>query len=248
LSLPPDAPAIYDSTGKLNWPPGFDNPYSYLQRKYQANTNNLISHAVLNYSIIPALQIRLAMGYNNIQMNEMQVNPITAYNPAFNVPSGHTTFASSGIETWILEPQAEYQKRVGSGKLDFLLGMTAEQDVKSSLTQSASGFSSDALLENIAAASKIRISNNSYSQYRYQAFFGRLNYNLAEKYILNLTARRDGSSRFGPGKQFADFGAIGAAWIFTNESFAKKLFSFLSFGKIRSYGITGNDQIGTISI
>jgi TonB-linked SusC/RagA family outer membrane protein len=245
LSLPPDAPAIYDSTGKLNWPTGFDNPYSYLQRKYQAKTNNLISHAVLNYSIIPALQIRLAMGYNNIQMNEMQVNPVTAYNPAFNVPSGHTTFASSGIETWILEPQAEFQKQIGPGKMDFLLGMTAEQDVKNSLTQFASGFSSDALIENIAAASKIRISNNSYSQYRYLALFGRLNYILEEKYILNLTARRDGSSRFGPGKQFADFGAIGAAWIFTKETFTKKIFSFLSFGKIRgSYGITGNDQIG----
>jgi TonB-linked SusC/RagA family outer membrane protein len=245
LSLPPDAPAIYDSLGNLNWSPGFDNPYSYLKRKYQAKTNNLISHTVLNYTIIPSLQIRLAMGYNNIQMSEMQISPVTAYNPARNAVSGHTFFSNSSIETWILEPQAEFQKRVGPGKLDFLFGMTAEQDIKTAQTNYAYGFSSDALLENIAAASIITIYNSNYSQYRYQALFGRLNYNLDEKYILNLTARRDGSSRFGPGKQFANFGAVGAAWIFSNEAFAKKLFHFLSFGKIRgSYGITGNDQIG----
>lgn len=245
LSLPPDAPAIYDSLGNLNWPSGFDNPYSYLKRKYQAKTNNLISHAVLNYTVIPSLQIRLAMGYNNIQMSEIQISPVTAYNPGYNITSGHTFFSNNGIEAWIMEPQIEYQKTIGHGKLDFLVGLTFEQDNKTSQTDYASGFSSDALLENIAAASSIRILSNTYSQYRYQAFFGRLNYNLNHKYILNITARRDGSSRFGPGKQFASFGAVGAAWIFTNESFAKKILSFLSFGKIRSsYGITGNDQIG----
>lgn len=75
--------------------------------------------------------------------------------------------------------------------------------------------------------------------------FGRLNFSWAERYFFNLTGRRDGSSRFGSGKQFANFGAVGAAWILTNEGFAKGLGSFLSFGKIRaSYGITGSDQIG----
>jgi|SRR5450755_4525031 TonB-dependent starch-binding outer membrane protein SusC len=245
MSLPPDAPAPYDSSGKLNWPPGFSNPYSVLLTKYAAKTNNLISHAVFNYSIITNLQIRVAMGYNNIQMTEIQTSPRTSFNPAYNPVSGHTFFTNSGIETWILEPQVEYQKLMGPGKMDFLMGMTFEQDVKNAQTQYADGFSSDELLKNIAAASNVLIYNNNYSQYKYQAFFGRLNYNMGEKYILNLTARRDGSSRFGPGKQFANFGAVGAAWIFTNEPFAKKLFSFLSFGKIRtSYGITGNDQIG----
>src|SRR5690606_35542584 len=61
----------------------------------------------------------------------------------------------------------------------------------------------------------------------------------------NLTGRRDGSSRFGPGKKFGNFIAVGSAWIFSEESFLKKYSSFLSFGKLRgSYGLTGNDQIG----
>jgi TonB-dependent starch-binding outer membrane protein SusC len=245
MTLPPDAPALYDSAGKLNWPGGFDNPYSYLQRTYSAKTNNLITHAVLNYAILPELQLRLAMGYNNIQLTEMQLNPLSSYNPALGGVSGHTFFSNSGVETWILEPQLEYQKQLGPGKLDFLIGMTAEEDTKNAETDYAYGFSSDALLKNIAAASSVTVYSNSYSQYRYQAFFGRLNYNLNDKYLLNLTARRDGSSRFGPGNQFANFGAVGGAWIFSKESFVKKWLPGLSFGKIRSsYGITGNDQIG----
>ena len=51
------------------------------------------------------------------------------------------------------------------------------------------------------------------------------------------------SSRFGPGKQYGNFGAVGAAWIFSKESFLSKS-KLLSYGKIRSsYGVTGNDLI-----
>jgi hypothetical protein len=64
------------------------------------------------------------------------------------------------------------------------------------------------------------------------------------KYIFNLTARRDGSSRFAPGRKFGNFAAAGAAWIFSEEPFIKKALPFLSFGKLRgSYGSTGNDAI-----
>ncbi|MDO9184083.1 MAG: hypothetical protein Q7U04_16840, partial [Bacteriovorax sp.] len=66
-----------------------------------------------------------------------------------------------------------------------------------------------------------------------------------DTYIINLTGRRDGSSRFGPNRQFANFGAVGAAWVFSKESFATKVFPFINYGKLRgSYGTSGNDQIG----
>lgn len=109
----------------------------------------------------------------------------------------------------------------------------------------ATGFSSDALLENIAAATSVTAQQYNHSLYHYEAGFGRINFNHREKYLLNLVARRDGSSRFGPGKQFANFGAIGAGWIFSKEHFIQQRLPGLSFGKFRaSYGITGNDQIG----
>src|SRR5690606_19160102 len=77
------------------------------------------------------------------------------------------------------------------------------------------------------------------------AAFARVNYNLGGKYIINLTGRRDGSSRFGSGNRFANFGAVGAAWIFSEETWLKDHFNIISFGKLRgSYGTTGSDAIG----
>jgi len=99
-------------------------------------------------------------------------------------------------------------------------------------------------LQSVSAAASLSTTSNFY-EYKYQAFFGRLNYNWDEKYILNLTARGDGSSRFGPDRQFSNFGAIGAAWLFSNENFFKQWDSILSYAKLRgSFGITGTDQIG----
>jgi hypothetical protein len=71
-----------------------------------------------------------------------------------------------------------------------------------------------------------------------------MTYNFMGKYILNATIRRDGSSRFGEGNRFGNFGSIGGAWIFSEEKWLKERFPVLSFGKLRaSYGTTGNDQI-----
>jgi hypothetical protein len=125
------------------------------------------------------------------------------------------------------------------------MGTTFQESIQEGETIQATGYTSDALLENILAATNVNIASSSYTQYRYAAIFGRANYTWREKYIVNLTGRRDGSSRFGPGKQFGNFGAIGLAWIFSNESFVKSGVPFLSFGKLRSsYGSTGSDAIG----
>ena len=84
-----------------------------------------------------------------------------------------------------------------------------------------------------------------HTQYRYGALFGRFNYTYDNKYVVNLTGRRDGSSRFGPANEFASFGAAGLAWIISKEQFFQKKLPFLSFGKLRvSYGSSGNDAIG----
>src|SRR5699024_10581676 len=112
------------------------------------------------------------------------------------------------------------------------------------LVVTGTGFPDNGLIYNIAAASLVEILSSASSQYNYQAFFGRINLNHNKKYILNLTGRRDGSSRFGPGKQYGNFGAVGVAWLFAKEEFLDEI-NFLNFGKLRgSYGITGSDNIG----
>src|SRR5690606_9973864 len=106
-------------------------------------------------------------------------------------------------------------------------------------------YPTESLVGNLGAAESLAINDDAQIKYKYTALFARIGYNWNQKYLINLTGRRDGSSRFGPDKRFANFGAFGVAWIFSEEPFIKKNMHFLSFGKLRSsYGITGSDQIG----
>lgn len=107
------------------------------------------------------------------------------------------------------------------------------------------GMLTKTLVGYMPAANSITSGPNQNIIYRYNAIFGRIGYNWERKYYINFTGRRDGSSRFGPSKRFANFWAIGSAWVFSEEDVIKKKLPILSFGKFRtSYGVTGSDQIG----
>ncbi len=247
IYLPPNTPSLIDSLGNLLWPFGSNNPYKYLKQKYLVNTDNLVSNGLLSYQMLPTLQFRISLGYSQMEMNEIQTHPLSSFNPAFGYTAAdtYTNFANSSLKTWIIEPQANWHKNYRKARLDILIGATFQEDIFQGQSLNATGFNNDALLEDMGAASSVNVLGASYTQYRYNAGFGRINYNLEEKYILNFTARRDGSSRFGPGKQFANFGALGAAWIISKENWYKRSVAFLSFAKLKgSYGTSGNDQIG----
>lgn len=246
LSLPPDAPALYKEDGSLNWENGtwpmYTNPMVYKILKYQLNSQNLISNLNLGYEIIPGLKIKSNFGYNSLVSKDSNLIPIAANDPAFNVTTGSSNRTNGSTQTWIVEPQVEYRKELGSGALTALMGSTFQQTITAGETIYAYGFTNDALLENLASAAALYPISSSYTEYKYNALFGRVNYNLKGKYLVNLTARRDGSSRFGPARRFSNFGAVGAAWIFSEEFFKNS--PVLSFGKLRSsFGITGSDQI-----
>ncbi|TRX30439.1 SusC/RagA family TonB-linked outer membrane protein [Flavobacterium sp. ZT3R18] len=246
-SLPPNAPALYDADGNLNWENGtWDNPLRNLNAKFESKTNDLIANTVLSYELLPGLVLKSSFGYTDLSTAETRTAPSSVYNPAYNITSATSAIYLNNTDrsSWIVEPQINWEKDLGSGKLGVLLGATFQSQTTTRLFQSGNGFSSNSLIYNLASANNVNVLLSDETHYKYQAFFGRINYNWQQRYILNLTARRDGSSRFGPGNQFANFGAIGAAWLFSNESFLKDN-SWFSFGKIRSsYGTTGNDQIG----
>lgn len=247
INLPPDLPSLHDSAGNLNWQykaVGFDNPLSYLLQKYTAETDNLLSNLLLSYKFLSNLTFRVSTGYNYYFTNEVNTNPIASQNPAYS-PQGYSQFGSNLFKSWIVEPQAEYEKSFSQLKINALVGGTVQQTTNINNSFFAYGYSNDALLQSMKAATTLTVIDDNYRQYRYAAMFGRLNINLQNKYLLNISGRRDGSSRFGPGNRFANFGAVGVAWIFSSENFFKNNISILSFGKLRgSYGTTGNDQIG----
>jgi len=246
-TLPPNAPALFDKNGKLNWEKGtWTNPLAVLESKNRFNTKDLNANVVLSYEIIPDLTLKSSFGYTDLQHQEIRTVPSTIYNPSRGITSANSNIFLNDTErsSWITEPQLNWKEELFNGRLDVLLGATFQQQNTSQLYQSGSGFTSNSLIYNLASAANQRVLTDAETVYKYQAFFGRLNYNFKERYIANVTGRRDGSSRFGPGRQYAFFGAVGAAWLFSNENFFKNS-SWLSFGKIRSsYGTTGSDQIG----
>ncbi|HUC81386.1 MAG TPA: SusC/RagA family TonB-linked outer membrane protein [Flavisolibacter sp.] len=253
LVLPPHI-QLRDSLGKINWVQngvafssiGFgenSNPLANLASLYTGKFHHLLSNLQLNAKVTSSLSVRINLGYNTLSSDESQLNPSSSLDPTLGMLP-YSYFGTAFSKSWILEPQVHYQKKWKDNKLEVLLGATIQQREQSSLTVHAGDYSNDLNLPSIAGAGTVN-TNNGYSQYRYTALFGRLNYNYRDEYLLNITGRRDGSSRFGPRSRFSNFGAFGAAWIFSKNRLLRNPFSFLSFGKVRaSYGITGNDQIG----
>ncbi|PJJ07610.1 TonB-linked SusC/RagA family outer membrane protein [Flavobacterium sp. 1] len=248
IILSPNAPELYTPDGTLNWENGtWSNPLRFLEQKYLAKTNTLVANSVLSYKILPNLELKTTLGFSDTRLDESKEAPSTMYNPSLGLDSSASTYMSNYAkqQSWNIEPQLSWQKGIGGGTINILIGTTFQQRTKDQQALYATGFASNSLIDNIAAASSLSILNNNSTTYRYNAIFGRINYNWRQKYILNATGRRDGSSRFGPDKRFANFGALGAAWLFSKENFIANAVPFLSFGKLRaSYGITGSDQIG----
>ena len=244
----PNAPALYNEEGQLNWENNtFDNPLASLQEDYQANIKTLIANVGLSYQVLSSVNLKANLGYNNYILESYRILPSTARNPSFGfTPENYsaTTTNNSKRESWIVEPQVEWKKQWGKARWSALFGTTFQSQTTAQLVQIGTGFPNNNLLLNLSAASTLEINQDADSEYRYNAIFGRVNFNWDNKYIMNLTGRRDGSSRFGSGKQFGNFGALGVAWVFSEASFLENS-SFLSFGKLRgSYGTTGSDNIG----
>jgi TonB-linked SusC/RagA family outer membrane protein len=244
---PPTMYFPYDSDGNLVWlSNGFSlgNPMADLKKEYIAKTNRLTGRLLIDYTLQKNLLLRTSLGINSYILDEKSKSPIFSQNPSLN-PKGSAGFATSKSGSWIIETSLEYQKSISDNKgtIKLLAGSSIQQNRESFTRISASGYVNDLLLETVTAAGSLSITDGS-SLYRYKAAFARVNFDWKAKYLFNLTARRDGSTRFGPANRTGDFGSIGAAWIFSDEKlFAKS--NALSFGKLRaSYGITGNDQVG----
>ncbi|WP_299515835.1 SusC/RagA family TonB-linked outer membrane protein [Mucilaginibacter sp.] len=243
VGLAPNAPDMLNPDGSLLWTDYVNNPYASLLRPYNASTKNLMANGQLGYKVIQGLNIKAAFGYTNTYFSETRNNPASSMLPtSYNITQANSSFGTRNGSTWIFEPQAEFERNMLKGNVKILIGSTLQGNESDG--QIITGiFKSDAFL-NIISAATTKTITNSYSQYKYAAIFGRFSYNYQDKYLFNLTGRRDGSSRFGPDHQFANFGAIGLGWIFSEENLIKDNLPFLSLGKIRSsYGITGNDQV-----
>lgn len=241
---------LYNPNGSLYFNNNFAyNPISLLRNYYKTQTNNLILNASISYNILPNLKFKLNVGDNVISLTSLSINPISASNPAdVTGAGGFASYSNNVTTTYLAEPQIDYNTVIGKGKLAATIGGSYQyRDFKQPYFILGANFASDALIENFSSAGLLYQTLAYSSLYKYASVFGRVNYNWDSKYILSGTFRRDGSSKFGPSKQYGNFGSAGAAWLFSEESFMKDQ-KWLSFGKLRgSYGTVGNDQIQNYS-
>ena len=253
-TLAPDFPALTNPDGSLKWdykginyssyfPFGSTNPMAYLKRSDIVGQYSFLSSLLLSYEILPGLKIKTVLGYNTLTANEFSTYPASAQNPASS-PLSVANKSINNFYTYDAEPQISYDKQLGKEKFSLLAGGTLEKIDNNYVGIAGSGFSNDLLLGSISSAKTIT-STDGNTPYKYSAGFGRINYTHDDEYIVDLTGRYDGSSRFAPGKQWGRFGSAAGGWIFTKEKSVKDVLPFMSFGKIKaSYGTTGNDNVG----
>lgn len=242
ISFAPNYPA-YKDDGTLNYNSSGRNPISDLGTYSKSHTYNLNSSLNLSYSPIKSLELKANLGYNKLDNDQMFAYPMKYVNPLY-FSSGYSNFGNQYTTSLIAEPQVTYRLIMKKSKFDFLAGSTIQRNLTVGKQLSISGYTNDELIESINYGT-LTYKGGSTNEYKYISFFGRLSYNFDNKYIINATIRRDGSTRFGPNRQFGTFGSIGGAWIFSDEQGVKELLPFLSFGKLKaSWGTTGNDGIG----
>lgn len=248
LTLPPNAPPVYDSKGNLNFADwsavglGSQYPFSYLLRPNVTKSNNFATSLNIHYEIMKGLVFTTTAGYNTTTSNNDLFTPIASQDPSTN-PMGFAFFGTTKNTSWNIEPQLSYKTVIGKGDLTVHTGLALQNAHTNSMTVSAFGYADDNLIHSVSGASFQQIMELD-GRYKYAAMSGRINYNLGNKYIFEISGRRDGSSRFAEGRQFGNFGSGSISWILSDEKWIKKILpTWFSFMKLRStYGITGSDQ------
>lgn len=148
--------------------------------------------------------------------------------------------------SFLSEFTLNYKKSFNNQDLNVLFGTTAQQFNFSDESSQGSGFPSDATkTDNMSLGDPTRfIVTSGRSRNSLLSYLGRVNYNIAEKYLLTASLRIDGSSRFGENNKYGVFPSFAFAWRLENEEFIKDIDYITSLKLRSSWGQTGNQAIG----
>lgn len=162
-------------------------------------------------------------------------------------PDGYSYDRTVTSKIYNLENYFTYAKLFGDFfDLNLVLGANSQMADFDFAEMSAKGFPSDEF-RRIASAAEVTFFGSSGTGYRYSSLFSRASLKFYDKYLVSLSARRDGCSRFSKNNRYGVFPAVSAAWIVTNEDFLADN-SVLSFLKPRlSWGLTGNSEINNFA-
>jgi TonB-linked SusC/RagA family outer membrane protein len=250
VALSPMTPANDPTTGlAVGTAPGdisiplYYNPLINIGNAYyNTSVNRNISNVYGQLLLLKGLTFRSEVGVDILnQLEEQFYNSKTQRN--FGATAGLALSRSVRVENLNTNHYFNYWTVSGKHSLDATLGMSFQTSQTKAGSTEGRDFPSDAY-RFIASAAKKTDGSSSQTDYRFLSYFARANYKLAERYLVSLSARVDGSSRFGKDNRYGFFPAASLGWLVSEESFMKQV-KAISFLKLRSsYGITGNAEIG----
>lgn len=247
-ALPPNLPLTDEATGLpyyYNTQTWGSSPLRYNHTRTDTKNYQFVGSTSVGYDILPSLNIKVDAAFTRLDYtgDEKYKNPYL--NPYSSLDyKNYTYFGTNYQNTFNVEPQLNYRTSFGKSKVSALAGATWQNTLLGGQVLTAYDFPSETMMRNLGSAARVSNFSTTYSLYKFNSVFGRFTYDYADKYVLNATFRRDGSSRFAPENRFGNFWAIGGAWLLSNESFIKDNIPVISFAKLRtSYGLTGNDAI-----
>lgn len=254
-----DARIVRDKkTGKMLNIPSADfneisNPLAYLSTPgTKNNSDKIVANFYGELGIWDSLKFRTSYGVDlAFWGSDGYTYPYYLNKNASSTQSEVWSEMHRGVR-WQIENVLSYDKKVGDHSFAVVLGQSAIKNTGRYLSGSAydmiSYDGSKANLDfttGLATDGKRTVAGSADSPHTLASYFGRLSYNYAERYMLQFTVRRDGSSNFGPNNKWATFPSVSIGWNLTNEKFMSQRPDWFSNMKIRlSWGKNGNEDIG----
>lgn len=229
----------YDSEGKLRRLPGFIPNVIAVESLdiNDAKTSRTFGNIFGEIMLFKGLKYKIDFGIDRLLLEQKERSF------ELNTPGGYGYYNTAFQNKYVVTNTLNYEKSFGKNNLNVVLGSAYEQNDITSASVEAINFASDLQLNVTSGATK-QLTTSSTLNSRLNGYFARASYDFDSKYILEVSARRDGSTRFAENKKYGDFWAISGGWRVINEDFLKdsKVFSDL---KIRaSVGTNGNDRVG----
>jgi TonB-dependent starch-binding outer membrane protein SusC len=248
---------IFDTastTGYYNWPGAVltsaDNPIEILSlARDEATTYRSLGNIRAEYQVpgVSGLRFNVNLGYDVSSAERRQFRPNNIHDQIKGTAQfGTFNRYSPGQVNSVLETYLDYATPLGRipGTLSVTGGYSySSQHADFPYVEADSLTTNDLGIDGVPPAGTIK-STLFTSDYKLVSFFGRANYNHDDRYLVGISLRRDGSSRFGPDNAWATFPSIALAWRLSRESFLQGL-PWLSDLKLRySWGRTGNQAFG----
>ncbi len=243
--------------GMFNYTSYASNPILGLINSQSAN-NKSISYSLnavgfVEVQPIKGLTYRGQISYNQSSWTWRAYLPVYKINDQGDMRT--TDQATNQVGTgwgWNTTNTINYKFDVADHHFDVLAG-TEYSESRPDFGFTLNATSSDAITADLKHAYMSLMKNNTqatvsgypYGDSRGMSYFGRLNYDYAEKYMFTAIFRADGSSVFAPGHRWGYFPSFSAGWVISNEKFMAKTADWLSFLKLRAgWGQNGNKNIG----